>query len=361
MIEALKRLFVALVWWEKPEQENVEVKKKSVTLDETREDVETSGKWYSLKDLLDNAGEYFYWMRRLKTHDLDMYHLFSALGGQIVHPNGHAHNKELDPSFFSYKGAPRSVGLVSVLHEDHEDNDKLTAKLIYYQKIEWADVQPFSGDRYAVTCFLARKDDKFAVPAEFYVGVGTDRKCSVLKARMTRRQNIGNGHVVNHTEWGFPPVLEAYADENGFETESAGLGLFYLCANASVFSSGGAQVRLQKRDVVGVFTVPITRTRHFFSDREPVYSQTGTKKRIFHIVRTHKRLGKAIKSHFRGLRKFKWNDFNVNIIVEGKHVGAVWSDYPKSLNAFDYRKKDREKLADFADYKTKVRRLLHAA
>jgi hypothetical protein len=63
-----------------------------------------------------------------------------------------------------------------------------------------------------------------------------------------------------------------------------------------------------------------------------VVNENGRRKRIFHIVRTHKRTlsdgsERFVKSHFRGMRKFKWNGYDVVVSVPGKHHGEL-IDFP---------------------------------
>ena len=84
-------------------------------------------------------------------------------------------------------------------------------------------------------------------------------------------------------------------------------------------SSSGLQVRASKGYVSLKFHIDMLRTPYFFKDRNITVNHNGRKKRIFHIVRTHKRGDKYIKSHFRGLRKFKWHNYDIVISMPGKH------------------------------------------
>ena len=84
------------------------------------------------------------------------------------------------------------------------------------------------------------------------------------------------------------------------------------------------RIRAQKGSIPCIFSVDLLRTPYFFKDRDTKVNVNGVKKRIFHIVRTHKRKFKNgreifVKSHFRGLRHFRWNDYNVTITMPGFH------------------------------------------
>ena len=83
--------------------------------------------------------------------------------------------------------------------------------------------------------------------------------------------------------------------------------------------------------VVRVFYVDVKtffRSPYFFKDRDKAVNQNGKTKKIFHIVAAHERSlpdgnKKFVKSHFRGIRKFMWNGYKVNIILNGKHAKSM--------------------------------------
>ena len=73
------------------------------------------------------------------------------------------------------------------------------------------------------------------------------------------------------------------------------------------------------------FSIDMLRTPYFFADRKKVVNENGNTKKIFHIVRGHKRKnGTFIKTHFRGLREFVWNDYQVKIGLAGLHRKSIF-------------------------------------
>jgi hypothetical protein len=85
------------------------------------------------------------------------------------------------------------------------------------------------------------------------------------------------------------------------------------------------RVEASKGAEIAVFGVDITRTPYFFKDRDKVEGR-----RIFHIVRTHQRVRadgtvRPIKTHFRGLRYFRWNGYDIKITVPGWHHKDITS------------------------------------
>lgn len=72
------------------------------------------------------------------------------------------------------------------------------------------------------------------------------------------------------------------------------------------------------------FLVEPRDTKHFFADREiTVRTPTGQKKRILHYVSEHSRMygekETIIKAHLRGLREFRWNNYQCAITAPTFH------------------------------------------
>lgn len=108
------------------------------------------------------------------------------------------------------------------------------------------------------------------------------------------------------------------------------------------------QVRATKKGVCTLVNVNVEDTPAFFDDREDVVGEDGVKKRIFHIVRAHERVGsRGVRVHFRGLRKFLWNGYEVEISVPGRDHIDIKEFNVTAINedAVD----DQDDAADVAD------------
>lgn len=87
----------------------------------------------------------------------------------------------------------------------------------------------------------------------------------------------------------------------------------------------GVHVRVAKGSKRVTFAIDMLRTPYFFKDRDKTVNENGKTQKIFHIVAGHKRKlangeETTVKSHFRGIRKFMWNGFKINILLNGKHI-----------------------------------------
>lgn len=80
------------------------------------------------------------------------------------------------------------------------------------------------------------------------------------------------------------------------------------------------RIRLSNAQGVVNFPVTIDEAGKLFSGRERVLASDGRRKRIIHWARAHNRKnGQNVRTHLRGARQFKWEDFDVEIILPGKH------------------------------------------
>lgn len=122
----------------------------------------------------------------------------------------------------------------------------------------------------------------------------------------------------------FGHFMEAWAIEADKSPEALIRILFVLTIEMALTSEASmTRVAAKKDGVTAAFGVNIERTPYFFKDRDRVPgSNRGG--RIFHIVRTHERVlpsGKVrpVRTHFRGLRRFMWNGYQMVITVPGWH------------------------------------------
>ena len=116
---------------------------------------------------------------------------------------------------------------------------------------------------------------------------------------------------------------------------------FCILYNAHARRELGTVITASKGDHRAVFSIPEHEWKRFFSDRIPVYID-GVKKNIFHWVAAHERNYKdkavVIGTHTRGVRKFEWNGFTVNISLPKTHRGG-FNDIPKAPMIFGQSKR----------------------
>jgi hypothetical protein len=140
---------------------------------------------------------------------------------------------------------------------------------------------------------------------------------------------------IRRGEWGMPSHAVYWASDHKSTAPSLMRCLFRLVASLHTHTNSSMiRVGVTKGDVTALMNVDITRTPYFFKDREPVVVD-GVTKRIFHIVRIHTRAnGQVVPLHFRGLRNFVWNGYDVAITVPGvdhAHIAEIpvaGLDYP---------------------------------
>jgi len=148
--------------------------------------------------------------------------------------------------------------------------------------------------------------------------------CSCLNYTHKRVKNMS----YTQKEWGLPPMATA-----GFSVEASRQvdvlkAIFVDCFEAWQIVNTHWKVCVSKQKQRVTWTVPQDETKHFFADRDTtVTDASGKKKKIIHHVVQHERItasGKAsmVREHIRGLNKFDWRGYEVNVIAPKFHVTA---------------------------------------
>ena len=301
-------------------------------------DVEEAGQWYFKRDILDQLDEYMTCIKRMKKTDKDGYRMYSRLGAVISSPRS-----LLSPQLgarWRVEGPRPGFGAIAFLRGDNEDEHWLSMKFGYFKKLDKPprEVEPTNGTVYEVTTFHTRADD----PSKWsrasmccYVSVDESGEVRTLRYAAMRKQTIhhkdgtarrgtGKTSTITHPYMTYGPLLENSEHRVEISPEERGVELFAVIATGYQQAASALRVSASKNGVTAVFGVDLLRTPYFFDERDATYTDSGNKKKIFHIVRTHKRTLKTgketfVKSHFRGERRFMWNGYDVVVSMPGKH------------------------------------------
>lgn len=319
-------------------------------------DIEASGRWYHLRDLLDVLDQHFFYIRRMKGTDREGYDFYSRVGGYVISPKAEGWTMGgILPSSWRQRQRP-SFGLVSMTRE--ADPEKVHARFIYFYRITQSDFMEKcpESDVYRVTVYYdSGRGKKLRFPAEYAVAVSwKDASVRLVKERFLasrrlpitkRKSSSGSACLPNHTaptrtksrlggervtmwRFGYPQNLRslfaAHKEEGTIlrkqTIEEYATAIFIWVAGIVDNAGADTHVRVSKGNLDALFCIPIERTPYFFKDRQLVVNHNGRRKKIFHIVRAHTRKsGKLIKTHFRGMRKFEWNGYRITISMPGFH------------------------------------------
>jgi hypothetical protein len=308
-------------------------------------DVEETGQWYFKRDILDRIDQYFVYIQRMKKADREAYDMYSKVGATILSPKGMV--AEGIPAEFK-SGIRPTFGASAFLGtgDSKEENEKYTfMKFAYFKKLtaNTADIEPFfGGPIYQLTVFLSDSvEDKGNLGFSLwsYVGVYPDGRIKVLRYVEATHQKIihkdrqGGTSTIHRMGWTYGLNLDRELTTstnkererwNSLSIQGRAEVIFGITLSGYIWSSGALRVSVAKKNIKAVFCIDLLRTPYFFDEREPVYADKGHKKRIFHIVRTHKRTYKDgketyVHSHFRGLRRFNWHGYEILITMPGTH------------------------------------------
>lgn len=344
----LKRfwVFCAVFFQKNGAQTLKEQKKPRKIADLNRgKDIEKMGKWYFKKGLLDRLDEYFFYIRRMKKTDKQGYKMIRRVGAIITAEKLEVRQKQFPASWRA--GKRTGFGAIAFLYEDSDKDNMVPLRFIYYNKLRRVPptVEPSNGTVYHIVMFHGKKEESgWQISDDFHVAVkGNDvvplmQLCSEtqdVKTKKTKgRKKNSYGFHIERQVWQYPrglqvcyeTCLEKEREEGKYRPETIqeyGGNLFRILVNMYEHANSDIRIRCQKNSICASFTIDLLRTPYFFSDREPVIID-GVKKKIFHIVRTHSRKlagGREtnVKSHFRGLRRFLWNSYDINITMPGFH------------------------------------------
>jgi hypothetical protein len=167
-------------------------------------------------------------------------------------------------------------------------------------------------------------DSSGGVPIGYKCHVGVHKlsgKVRALRSRETMVQRIkcrGGFTYITNTRWDYPAIPKGESDSFG----EAARELFIILYNMTMMRECGINIIARKGKSKITFTVPHDRWKYFFKDRIKV-----GRRHIFHSVMAHHRQTKNgvsnVRTHYRGLRKFKWNGYTISIVLPGKHAMAV--------------------------------------
>jgi hypothetical protein len=312
-------------------------------------------------DVLDKLDMYLVYIKRLKRWDKDAYALYRRVGAFICTVGLQAAPRTLEPALV--KTLPSfgavALGMTSRVEApyDQPDDELIHVKFVYFTKLARPGHDVERVNQGAIyRCHLYWDDtvkmDKSVWFAKRGHGMGQDILINVLPDGTVRplrmlkveqqiiRHRDHTSSAVSHQRWGLPDVRDESRKTThpgpfaNLSLADSIITLFCLVANFWIAAARNSMIRVTavKDGVVMPFVVDATDTPQFFADREPVISEDGKKRRIFHVVRAHTRNTpkglKGVRLHFAGLRDFEWNGYQINITVPGKdHLDIADADF----------------------------------
>jgi len=306
-------------------------------------------------DILEQLEGYFKYINRMRKRDREGYSLLRQVGAVLVARDGKIIANELSPWWKVHKPAFGAGFIFYSKDSDEKKLDYTPQQFCYFQKYDRVpySVQQSNASVYRMVMYYDKEnDDLFAANGtglclEFWVAVSDDgeiamlkqlsHKCVLVQSRGWRGHKQWHGTVgIPQKRWSVGKDIQLLADDELRSPEHKGKpevlarDIFVSTVNAYEQAQlGMGQIRVTRGECTAVFCIDIKRSPYFFKDRDAVVVD-GIKKRIFHIVRTHKRTVRGIetfvKFHFRGLRDFVWKGYRVHITVPGWHHGYTYEE-----------------------------------
>ena len=258
----------------------------------------------------------------IKKFDSDGYRFWRQFGAKIV-PETLSIGGDL-PELLDMP----HVGMVFYYVKNKKNEDFFPGNFWYFQRLK-SDrynfaVPPNAAAIYEVcVAFTDHKDHPFGY--EYAVAVGSNGSLSVISQRQVTAQHLPRGGSFYRIEWGLPKGLIFHLKETNRlrpglykNANDFGVWMFASAIQSVVKTSDDFQVRAERNGTSVAFNVALGRTPQFFKDRETEVTTDGKRKRIFHAVKEHARVGadgktSTVKAHYRGERSFMWKGENITI------------------------------------------------
>lgn len=310
---------------------------------------ESMGCLYYFGDLLDSLDDYFNTLRFLRRCDPDRYELYRHVGAQVINENSLLEAGKLKKAWLRQRPA---FGMVHMRDFNEVEDETIPVALAYYEKVH----QPFNVERskhdiYEANFFFSNRIHSkkgFHERASFHVSVSPRGKIKLLKELYRSSVKVGTAKrkrntsgVVSRTKYQVSEELTWWMrDINAkkkkkLRPEQYAARIFAMTANTVTNVNAGIQVAVRKGHLTAVFNIDMLRTPYFFKDREKTINHNGRTKKIFHIVRTHLRRtrkgDKYIKTHFRGIKEFNWQGYDIRIKSPKRRLHISSFDLPGTV------------------------------
>ena len=285
--------------------------------------------WNFRNGLLDKLKDYHEVIERIRFYDPSGYAMYRKFGAHIISESYRTYADEPFPEHWRKNGNTPSFGAVSFA-DMRDSPTSVFIKFAYFTKLKRSppNVESVKREVYEITCWFVDDITSLVSQVCIYGYIDSDGRFKLLKNRISKTfaLNPNNSKRINavvRNEWIYPPIFSKLKEG---ETVEGNAHLFAKTVLESpTISNDGFRVEATKAGVTSVFNINMLRTPYFFSDREGGRLPNGSRKKIFHIVRTHARKnadGKTtnVKSHFRGERRFEWGGFDVEVMMSGYHA-----------------------------------------
>lgn len=341
-------------WWEHlwTRQTEAEPAKKKIT--RKQRDRFHYGAHYYLTDLLDQMDRAFSGMDALKKADPQAYKRFLKMSCNVF--SKHMLAERGDEKAWADVGNQFSInvkdipsqGCVYVPANFEANDDNLYPLFIYFHRMKKPiNVQQSNGVIVEIGMCWANNDTSKPVADVFWVSVAEDGSVTPLKELVKKAEKVDRKikrkgiqpFTFYRASWEHSEVLKYGAGCRHETIEQTAYWSLWTAINCTLAADSGINVRVMKGARRLTFAIDMLRTPYFFKDREKVVNENGNTKKIFHIVAAHKRVvngvEQIVKSHTRGLRKFMWNGYRVNILLLQKHIKSINTWSADGINEID--------------------------
>lgn len=363
MYDFVVRLFTRLAFWRKSAAQDAEPVAQTTRPRRKRRKAESGNAFAHMTDVLDLLPKCRELIGPLKKVDADAYRFWKQFGAKIV-PD----TTEIGGDLPELLQMPH-IGMIFDYFEGGDD-DIFEGRFVYFSRLDKDRynfaVPPNAAALYQVcVVFTDRRGRPFGY--EYAVAVGDNGAISVVSQRQVTPQRLPRGNCFYRIEWGMPAGLTFHFGDikrrhpkSCTTAQDLGVEMFAVAVQSVFKTSDDFQIRAERDGVSVAFNVALGRTPQFFKDRETDVTTDGRRRRIFHAVKEHKRVGAdgketIVKPHYRGERSFQWKGEAITITPAERSITKTFDLVGKIF------RDDQEKPAGWTSSGIAAQKLRNAA
>ncbi len=221
------------------------------------------------------------------------------------------------------------------------DGERLVQTLFVANKLESVQSLLHRPEQHIYECSYLYHMDRRLYEQQFFIAIDPRTftydaipvprsVASRIKHKRHHKQR-GREDTIHHWVWQYPN-LSTHTDpelqtRTQLERKLYAEEMFAVGYNLTLMRELGVNIVVRRGKGKNArrltFTVPENRWERFFRERIDVKTSSGRKRPIFHAVASHTRTlpdGKQtpVKTHYRGSQQFKWEGFEVKILMPGR-------------------------------------------
>jgi len=289
--------------------------------------------YINIKDLLSDLDNVFEKLSLLKPSKSYTQDLLSKFGPYVISSSNDFNNDKVQHDCLEgFKAYGLPTNLICFVKEQrlNEKTKNEISSANFYIASKYEQTQPFKRKLNKVIYQMTAIYYFNGKPVEsiFDVEVDTntgevDAYPELMKKTINTKNKNNSSQTFTSHYWDYPNISLNTKKLSKNERRERLIHTFIQTYNIVMRRENGINIYVKNNNHRCTFTIPQFHWKLFFKDRIKVKTPKGYTKPIFHAVIAHKRITKKgesnVRTHYKGIREFFWEDYKINIVMPKKH------------------------------------------